>query len=112
MNWSFPWYSSYGSDFNSDFGVSFTPEQIEQGQADYNFSTSTFGMEEAPGLSAFLKQDGQIYHTYSCYSRGLDALNSAYQVLDLMPKGRDEDDLPFSMAWVNFHDCYDTKNQE
>ena len=112
MNWSFPWYSSYGSDFNSDFGVSFTPDQIEQGRADYNFGSLSFGMEEAPGLSIFLKKDEGIFHTYSCYARGLDALNSAYQVLDLTPKGRDENGLPFSMAWVNYHDSYDQQKEE
>ena len=112
MGWKFPWFSSFGSDFNLDFGVSFTPEQIAQGSAEYNFGGSGFEMEEAPGLSVFLLDDGQIFHTYSCYARGLDALNSAYQILDLVPRGRDEDELPFSMAWVNYHDSYDQQREE
>ena len=107
MGWSFPWYSSFDSDFNSDFKVSFTPEEIDQGEVEYNFGTTPAGMEEAPGLSIlFRDQQGEIFRTYSCYARGLDALNSAYQVLDLVPKGRDEDNLPFSMAWVNYRDRY------
>lgn len=107
MGWNFPWYSSFDSDFNADFNVSFTAKEIETGQAEYNFGTTDFGMEEAPGLSVLYQDgDGDIFRTYSCYARGLDTLNSAYQVLDLVPKGRDESDLPFSMAWVDYQDRY------
>ena len=107
MGWSFPWVSSLDSDFNFDFGVSFTAEQHEQG-AVYNFAPTDSPGEESPGLSVFrLGDDGAVYHTYSCYSRGLDAFNSAYQILDLTPLGRNEDDLPWTMAWLHRHDQYD-----
>jgi len=107
MGWSFPWYSSIQTDFNYDFGVSFAPNDLKKNDNNYNFGTRHFGMEEAPGLSVFYKDaDGTIYRTYACYSRGLDTLNSAYQYLDLVPKGRDEDALTFPMQWVRLHDEY------
>jgi predicted dithiol-disulfide oxidoreductase (DUF899 family) len=106
MGWSFPWISSLRSDFNFDFGVSFTPEQREQG-ADYNFAPIAKPYEEMPGLSAFALEAGIVYHTYSCYARGLDGLNGTYQLLDLAPRGRDEDALPWPMAWVRRHDQYE-----
>ena len=106
MGWSFEWVSSAESDFNRDFGVSFSPQQIESRAPDYNFGTQPFGVEEAPGISVFARRDGVIFHTYSTYSRGLDWLNPAYHLLDLVPRGRDEADLPFSMAWVKLHDQY------
>jgi predicted dithiol-disulfide oxidoreductase (DUF899 family) len=106
MGWSFPWVSSLGSDFNFDFGVSFTEEQRATG-AEYNFRQVDEPGEERPGLSAFALADGVVYHTCSCYARGLDAINGAYQPLDLAPKGRDEDDLPMPMAWVRRHDTYE-----
>jgi predicted dithiol-disulfide oxidoreductase (DUF899 family) len=106
MGWSFKWVSSYGNDFNRDYQVSFTPE--EQKTAVYNYQPRGFGSSEAPGVSVFAKgEDGQIFHTYSCYARGLDALNGAYQLLDLVPKGRDEQGLPYPMAWVRRHDQYE-----
>lgn len=93
MGWSFPWYSSAASDFNYDFGVSFTPEQ-QQHSGDYNFTHQDHPPEEAPGISAFAIDDAcDVFHTYSTYSRGLDPINSAYQLLDLAPRGRDESDL-------------------
>ena len=105
MGWSFKWVSSYGNDFNRDYHVSFTPE--EQKTADYNYKSAGFGSSEAPGVSVFSKgADGQIFHTYSCYARGLDMLNGAYHLLDLVPKGRDEQGLPYPMAWVRRHDAY------
>jgi predicted dithiol-disulfide oxidoreductase (DUF899 family) len=108
MGWSFLWVSSAGSSFNRDFGVSFTTEEIASGEAIYNFGTASFGVEEAPGVSVFVKgEGGEVFHTYSCYSRGLDALNTAYQHLDLVPKGRDEEALPYPMAWVRHHDAYE-----
>ena len=107
MGWQFKWVSSFDSDFNRDFGVTFTPEELE-GDVRYNYSMRQFSVTEAPGASVFLRDpDGQIYHTYSCYARGLDAMNGAYQWLDLVPKGRDEDDLPYTMAWLRLHDSYE-----
>jgi predicted dithiol-disulfide oxidoreductase (DUF899 family) len=107
MGWSFPWVSSAQNDFNRDFGVSFTPDEIAGRAKLYNFGTQPFGVEEAPGISVFVRDErGDVHHTYSCYSRGLDWLNPAYQLLDLVPKGRDEAGLPHPMAWVRLHDEY------
>lgn len=106
MGWTFKWVSAFGTDFNRDYHVSFTPE--EQKTATYNYTATGFGASEAPGVSVFAKgDDGQIYHTYSCYARGLDMLNGAYQLIDLLPKGRDEQGLPHPMAWVRRHDKYE-----
>jgi predicted dithiol-disulfide oxidoreductase (DUF899 family) len=98
MGWTFPWVSSLGSDFNMDFGVSEAPI--------YNYVPAADPQEELPGLSAFAQRDGEVFHTYSCYSRGIDAFNGAYQLLDLTPKGRDEEGLPHSMGWLHRHDAY------
>jgi predicted dithiol-disulfide oxidoreductase (DUF899 family) len=107
MGWRFPWVSSFGSDFNYDFHVSFTPEEMAKGEMEYNFAKTKFPSEEGPGISVFYRRpDGAVFHTYSCYARGLDPMNSAYQHLDLVPKGRDEDGLPYPMAWVRRHDSY------
>src|ERR1041385_8695475 len=100
MGWKFKWVSSYGSDFNYDFHVSFTPEEKARGKVEYNYAMTEFPSEEAPGLSAFIKSDGAVYHTYSSYGRGLDILIGAYNFLDMAPKGRDEKALPWTMAWV------------
>ncbi len=106
MGWSFRWVSSAGSDFNFDYGVSFTPEQRAAG-AEYNYRQFADLAEELPGLSVFaLDEAGQVFHTYSTYGRGLDPINSGYQLLDLAPRGRDEQDLPWSMAWLRRHDSY------
>jgi predicted dithiol-disulfide oxidoreductase (DUF899 family) len=106
MGWSFPWVSSYGSDFNYDFHVSFTEELLAAGKVDYNYGLVE-GYEELPGLSVFYKNErGEVFHTYSCYARGIDMVNGAYQFLDLVPKGRDEDGFEFSMEWVRRHDQY------
>lgn len=103
MGWTFPWYSSAPSDFNADYHVSFDPGQ----PAEYNFRTMEQAPDELPGLSVFARDgNGQIFHTYSAYSRGLDPFNTAYQLLDLTPKGRDEGDLPYTMAWLHRHDSY------
>jgi predicted dithiol-disulfide oxidoreductase (DUF899 family) len=107
MGWRFEWVSSFGNDFNRDFGVTFSPEQIAQGAAAYNFGTTKFSGEEAPGISVFQRSGDEVFHTYSCYARGLDILNGAYHYLDLVPKGRDESDLPYTMAWLRRHDKYD-----
>jgi predicted dithiol-disulfide oxidoreductase (DUF899 family) len=105
FGWRFPWVSSLGSDFNFDFGVSFTDEQ--DGKALYNFASQKAIKGEMPGLSVFLKDEaGTAFHTYSTYARGLDALNGTYQLLDLTPKGRDEGGLPWPMAWVRHKDRY------
>ncbi len=108
MGWRFKWVSSLGSDFNRDFQVSFSPEEMASGEMTYNYETRGFPADEAPGVSVFARNEaGEIFHTYSCYARGLDMLNGAYHYLDLVPKGRDEDDLPHSMAWVRRHDQYE-----
>jgi len=106
LGWTFKWASSAANDFNFDYHVSFKPEQA--GQAMYNFAKDDGSNEELPGISVFLKDGGSIFHTYSCYSRGLDMMNTAYHYLDLVPKGRDEAGLPHSMAWVKYHDLYGT----
>ena len=108
MGWKFPWVSSYGTDFNHDFHVSFTKEAAK-GKVEYNYTLQEFPSEEAPGLSVFYQdENGDIFHTYSTYARGLDPLVGAYVILDLVPKGRDEDDLGFTMEWVRHHDRYGT----
>ena len=107
MGWSFKWVSSFGSDFNRDYHVSFTPEEMKKGEVFYNFRINKFPSDEAPGISVFYKNEqGDVFHTYSCYARGLDMLNGAYHFMDLAPNGRDEDDLPYSMAWLCHHDKY------
>ncbi|HEY2018587.1 MAG TPA: thioredoxin family protein [Bryobacteraceae bacterium] len=106
MGWRFHWVSSFGNDFNRDYGVQFTKEELA-GEVYYNYGNTRFGSEEAPGLSVFHKDEaGEIFHTYSAYARGLDAMVGTYQFLDLVPKGRDEDALAFSMSWVRHHDRY------
>ena len=104
MGWSFEWVSAHGNSFNRDFAVSF-PEHETQGN-NYNFGTQHFGGEEAPGISVFARENGALFHTYSTYARGLDMLNGAYHLLDLVPKGRDEAGLSFTMEWVRRHDEY------
>jgi predicted dithiol-disulfide oxidoreductase (DUF899 family) len=107
MGWRFKWVSSHGNDFNRDYHVSFTPDEMASGKVYYNYEQDTFPSEEAPGASVFYKDDaGDIFHTYSCYARGLDMLVGAYNYLDLVPKGRDEGELPWTMAWVRHHDRY------
>ena len=106
MGWRFKWVSSYGSDFNYDFHVSFTKEELANGKVDYNYDMVE-GYEELPGVSVFYKDaKGDVFHTYSSYARGLDVLVGAYNYLDLAPKGRDEAGLPWTMAWVRHHDRY------
>jgi predicted dithiol-disulfide oxidoreductase (DUF899 family) len=107
MGWKFQWVSSFGSDFNFDYHVSFTPEEKAQGKVAYNYGQREFPSNEGPGASVFAKNAaGEVFHTYSTYARGLDILMGAYNFLDLVPKGRDEDDLDFSMSWVRHHDKY------
>lgn len=108
MGWSFMWVSSVGTDFNADHHVTFTQEALDAGPVAYNFAERDFPSTEAPGVSVFARlDDGGIARTYSCYGRGLDILNGAYNILDLTPNGRDEDDLPYTMAWLRRRDQYD-----
>jgi predicted dithiol-disulfide oxidoreductase (DUF899 family) len=107
MGWSFHWVSAFANGFNRDFGVHFTKEELA-GEITYNYRTMKFGLEEAPGLSVFYRDEARdIFHTYSAYARGLEGIMGTYQFLDLVPKGRDEDGLAFSMSWVRHHDKYD-----
>ncbi len=106
MGWSFPWVSSADSSFNFDFGVSFSTEQ-QATTGVYNYRDVDQPGEELPGFSFFARNEQEeVFHTYSTYARGLDPMNAAYQILDLAPRGRDEDDLPWSMAWLRRHDQY------
>jgi predicted dithiol-disulfide oxidoreductase (DUF899 family) len=107
MGWDFKWVSSYDTDFNFDYRVSFTQEELAKKEAFYNFVTQDPGSPELPGVSVFFKDPtGRIFHTYSVYARGIDMLNVAYHYLDLVPKGRDEAGHEFSMYWVRRHDEY------
>ena len=109
MGWRFDWVSSAPGSFSNDYLVWYTPEQIASGATFYNYRRGFHYGEHSPGLSVFAKDaEGAAYHTYSCYARGLDMLNGAYHLLDLVPKGRDEADLPANMAWVRLHDSYPT----
>jgi len=107
FGWNFKWVSSAGSDFNTDYGVSFSPEAIARGEAFYNYGTQKVDGEERPGVSAFIRQGDKIFHTYSTYARGVDMFNTAYHYLDVAPKGRDEDALPFPMSWLKHRIAYD-----
>jgi predicted dithiol-disulfide oxidoreductase (DUF899 family) len=107
MGWSFHWVSAFASEFQHDYGVHFTREELA-GEVNYNYGQTKFALEEAPGLSVFYKDEtGAIFHTYSAYARGLESLIGTYQFLDFVPKGRDEDGLAFTMSWVRHHDKYD-----
>lgn len=107
LGWSFPWVSSFGSDFNFDYQVSRTPEQLAKGEACYNYKVQPSTVSEQVGISVFYRSDeDEVFHTYSCYSRGIEMLNAAYHFLDLVPKGRDEDGLNYPMEWVRRRDQY------
>jgi predicted dithiol-disulfide oxidoreductase (DUF899 family) len=106
FGWTFPWVSSAPSDFNYDFNVSFRPEELESHKAVYNFEPARYLRSDLPGVSVFAKdKSGAVFQTYSAYSRGIDALNVAYQYLDLVPKGRDE--TGEAMNWLRRRDEYD-----
>ena len=108
MGWSFKWVSSAGSDFNRDYHVSFTPEEVAKGEGYYNYVTQRLFGTEMPGASVFYKDPAGVFHTYSTYGRGLDAFMVNYQFLDVLPKGRDEaGQRPHPQAWVRRHDEYD-----
>ena len=107
MGWRFNWVSSNQNDFNRDYHVSFTKEEMAKGKVDYNYDLAEFPSEEAPGVSVFYKdKNGDIFHTYSAYARGTESTIGTYNYLDLVPKGRDEDALAFTMAWIRHHDRY------
>ena len=108
MGWEFEWVSSLESDFNWDFNVSFTPEQLETGEVYYNYRKGKeFPVAEAPGISVFYQdENGDIFHTYSVFARGLDLFLGVYNFLDIVPKGRDEESLQYGMEWVRHHDRY------
>jgi predicted dithiol-disulfide oxidoreductase (DUF899 family) len=107
MGWGFKWLSSYGNDFNFDYHVSATDQEQAKSEMHYNYATQDWVNEEMPGLSVFYKEEnGDVFHTYSTYARGLDILVGAYNFLDLVPKGRDEERFDFTMEWVRRHDQY------
>jgi predicted dithiol-disulfide oxidoreductase (DUF899 family) len=109
MGWRFPWISSLGSDFNFDYHVSFTPEQLAGGKVYYNYRMSDASIEELSGLSVFYRNaQGEIFHTYSSYGRGNEEVLGAYMYLDITPKGRNETGPYFTLAdWVRHHDRYE-----
>jgi predicted dithiol-disulfide oxidoreductase (DUF899 family) len=107
MGWRFKWVSSSGSDFNFDYHVSFREDEVGK-DGDYNYERQEIVSDEMPGASVFYKDAaGAVFHTYSAYARGLDILIGAYNLLDLTPKGRDEAELPWTMAWLRHHDKYE-----
>jgi len=107
MGWSFPWVSSFGSDFNFDYQAAVTPDVLAEGVAYYNYGTRPNRSSDMVGISVFAKDAaGEVYHTYSCYSRGVEMVNGAYHFLDLVPKGRDEGEFAAAQAWVRRHDQY------
>ncbi|HXA26143.1 MAG TPA: thioredoxin family protein [Acetobacteraceae bacterium] len=107
MGWRFRWVSSYGSDFNYDFHVSFTPEQVASGKAYYNYELRDVGIDELSGRSVFYRDEaGDIFHTYSSYARGGELFLGSYAVLDITPKGRDETINGNMTDWVRHHDRY------
>jgi predicted dithiol-disulfide oxidoreductase (DUF899 family) len=105
LGWSFTWVSSQNNRFNYDFGVAFTPDELAKG-ASYNYGSFQPKATDMPGVSVFIKEGDSIFHTYSTFGRGIDLMNTAYNYLDLVPKGRDEASLEFSMAWLDYHDKY------
>ena len=110
MGWDFTWASAHDSDFNLDFAVSFPPASRVDGEVFYNYGMTAFPQEEAPGISFFYKDDaGAVFHTYSTFGRGVEAMmGTTYELLDMAPKGRDEDALAYTMEWVRHHDRYES----
>ena len=107
MGWSFKWVSSFQSEFNYDYQASFPQEAVQRGAVFYNYTHMDTGMQDREGASVFYKdENGAVFHTYSCYARGIDMLNGTYHFLDLVPKGRDEQELDDPQAWVRHHDKY------
>ena len=110
MGWQVKWVSSHGSDFNYDHQVSFTPEEIAQGDVTYNYTTANVSIEDLSGLSVFYRNaDGEIFHTYSTYGRGDELVDSTYMLLDMTPRGRNENGPHRNlMDWVKRHDEYES----
>lgn len=107
MGWDVNWVSAHGSDFNFDFHVSFTEKELATGSVYYNYGPRPFPHEEAPGISVFARDAaGNVYHTYSTYGRGVEIIMSTYRMLDMVPKGRNEEKLDYGMEWVRHHDRY------
>ena len=110
MGWTFKWVSSFGNDFGRDFHVSFTEQELKSGLSVYNYDRKPYPITELPGISVFAKDEaGDVFHTYSTYARGLDTFLGTYHLLDIVPKGRDEDGME-GMAWLRHHDRYDDPN--
>lgn len=107
FDWSFPWVSAFGSDFSFDYQAAVPPQQLAEGRAYYNYEIQRTHASDIVGISVFATNGtGEVFHTYSCYGRGVEMVNGAYAFLDLVPKGRDEDGLEFPMAWVRRRDQY------
>jgi predicted dithiol-disulfide oxidoreductase (DUF899 family) len=106
MGWQFAWVSSDGSDFNYDFGVSFTHEELAKGEIYYNYGRRPLASEEWPGVSVFFKNANEVFHTYSTYGRGVEVMMGTYDMLDLTPQGRNEREVGHKMEWVRHHDRY------
>lgn len=111
MGWQFKWVSAQHTSFNWDYHVSFTADDADKGEIDYNYSkTTAFVGTELPGISVFFKNTaGEIFHTYSSFARGLDTFLGVYRLLDIVPKGRDEEGLTYGMEWLRHHDRYDVE---
>ena len=110
MGWQFAWASSNGGEFNRDFQVSFGPEDRIDGEVYYNYHLTAFPANEAPGISIFVRNDaGEVFHSYSTFGRGVEVMMGAYNLIDLTPWGRQEQDLAQTMAWVRHHDRYETE---
>lgn len=108
MGWDVNWVSSHGTAFNFDFHVSFTPEEFARGLVNYNYTKMDFPQTEAPGISVFTRdRAGNVYHAYSTYGRGVEIIMGTYHLLDMVPKGRDEQNLEYGMEWVRHHDRYE-----
>ncbi|MGH7241990.1 MAG: DUF899 domain-containing protein [Phycisphaerales bacterium] len=109
MGWTFPWVSAANTDFSHDYAVSFTDQELASDKTVYNFNRKPYPIRELPGLSVFFKDtNGDIYHTYSSFARGLEDFLTAYRYIDITPKGRDEDGK--GMFWLRHHDRYDDTN--
>jgi predicted dithiol-disulfide oxidoreductase (DUF899 family) len=111
MGWHFKWVSSFGSDFNFDYHVSFTEEEKKRGKVFYNFEAMDWASDELPGYSVFTKdENGDIFHTYSTFARGTELMGGVYGFLDVTPKGRNEPPGGNLTAWVRHHDKYEEKS--
>jgi predicted dithiol-disulfide oxidoreductase (DUF899 family) len=108
MGWDVNWVSSHGNDFNFDFFVSYTPEEMARGKVYYNYGKMEAPFEELPGISVFARDAaGAVYHTYSTYGRGVEVIMGTYRLFDMVPKGRDEEGMQYGMEWLRHHDRYE-----